>query len=146
MDALNQAGQTPAVPQKQDTPAPAPKETPVAEPKEKFEKTKVADPHKMTGIWKAVDGGSKTLFAGFGLGSGAVGGFAIGGALGTGANIITALFKSSLTLAGATSAGLFGGIVGACLFGVCGMLGGYQFGHGIVKGAHSLYEKFAHQG
>lgn len=137
MDAVNQAGQTPVVPNPQEAPREVPKETSVAEPKDSFKKqTPVA---KMTGLWKVAGNASKTLFTGFGFGSGLVGGFAIGGAIATTGNVIQALFRQSLTMAGATSAGLTGGIIGAAIFGISGALGGYQFGHAIVKGAHKLY-------
>ena len=140
MDALNPAASTPVTPPVQQTPAKEEKEAPAAVQNDSFHKTPVAKPGKLTGLWKAASGASKTLFAGFGLGSGAMGGFAIGGAVASTGNLLSGLFTHSLTMAGVTSAGLTGGIVGGVLFGVCGMLGGYGFGNAIIKGAHKIYE------
>lgn len=134
MDAITPGGQTPVAPQAPQ--APKAEEKQVETPKDSFKQTPVANKDKLTGIWKGANAASKSLFAGFGFGSGAVGGFAIGGAIGTTGNVISSLFQHSLTMAGATGAGLTGGIIGGVIFGLCGMIGGYQFGSLPVKLAH----------
>jgi hypothetical protein len=123
----------------QDKPAPS-VEKKAADPKDSVHLTGT-----MSKPWKAAQGASKTLFAGFGLGSGAVGGFAVGGAIGTTGNVIQSLFHHSLTMAGATGAGLTGGIIGAVVFGACGTMGGFQFGEKIVDFAHWVAGKFTHE-
>jgi len=110
-------------------------ETAAASPKDGFKKNDVEST-----IWKGVKGFGKTLGAGFGLGSGAAGGFAVGGTVAAAGFSLSSLFSHSFTLAGAGSAGLTGGIVGAVVFGACGMMGGYQIGDKVIEGAHKLYD------
>jgi|GEM_PF-1723656 len=110
-------------------------EAAAAAPKDGFKKNDVESK-----IWKGVKGFGKTLGAGFGLGSGAAGGFAIGGTVAATGFSLASLFSHSFTLAGAGSAGLVGGVAGAVVFGACGMLGGYQIGDKVVEGAHKLYD------
>jgi hypothetical protein len=138
MDAGKVIGPSVPLTTPQTQPAPA-AEKKAADPKDSVQLT-----GSMSKPWKAAKGASKTLFAGFGLGSGAVGGFAVGGAIGTTGNVIQSLFHHSLTMAGATGAGLTGGIIGGVVFGACGMLGGYQFGEKIVDAAHWIAGKFTH--
>lgn len=138
---INASGQLPAAPVTQPTTPPAAKEEkPAVEPKDSFKPTPKAKAQSLSGPWKAASGFSKSLFAGFGTGSGAVGGFAIGGAIGATGNILNGLFTHSLTMTAATGAGLTGGIVGAVIFGACGMIGGYQFGSVLVKGIHKAVD------
>lgn len=100
---------------------------------------------KLTGIWKAADAFGKTLGAGFGLSSGAAGGFVIGGAVAASGSLISGLLNHTAALSSAGAAGLTGGIVGAVVFGACGMLGGYNISSIAVHGLHKAVDFISDQ-
>ncbi|MDQ7824350.1 MAG: hypothetical protein RDV48_16225 [Candidatus Eremiobacteraeota bacterium] len=136
MDSIGRiSGQNVPLSQTQDQAPAAPQKE--AAPKDSFKKAEKSTHDK---VWKGIKGFSKTLFAGFGMGSGAVGGFTIGGAIAATGNIISGLFTHSLTMAAASSAGITGGVIGAVVFGACGMMGGYQFGDVAAGAAHKAYD------
>lgn len=76
---------------------------------------------------------TRTVLSGFGLGSGLVGGAVIGSGVAAGGDMMAGLVGHSLSWAAVTTAAKVGGIVGAALFGVAGMYGGWNLASGIIK-------------
>jgi hypothetical protein len=76
---------------------------------------------------------TKTVLAGFGLGSGLVGGAAAGAGIGGGGGALSGLLGNSLSWASVTTGAKVGGVVGAVLFGVAGTYGGWTFASGLIK-------------
>ena len=82
----------------------------------------------------------KYVGAGFGGGAGAVGGFAIAGTAMAAGNLMTGLLSHSLTMAAMTAGTIVAGGAGAALFGIAGLIGGYE----IVNGVATLVGKAYH--
>jgi hypothetical protein len=76
---------------------------------------------------------TKTVLAGFGLGSGLVGGAAVGSGLAAGGDMMSGLVGHSLSWASVSTAAKVGGVVGAAIFGVAGTFGGWSFASGLIK-------------
>ncbi|GEM_PF-1201647 len=81
---------------------------------------------------------TRTVLSGFGLGSGLVGGAVIGSGVAAGGDMMAGLVGHSLSWAAVTTAAKVGGIVGAALFGVAGMYGGWNLASGIIKSSTFL--------
>jgi hypothetical protein len=76
---------------------------------------------------------TKTVLAGFGLGSGVVGGGAVGAGLAGGGELLSGAIGHSLSWAGISTAAKVGGVVGAVIFGIAGTYGGWTFASGLIK-------------
>jgi hypothetical protein len=82
-----------------------------------------------------------TLMSGVGLGSGAAGGGIIGASVASATNLVSGLLAHNVTLTALTAAGLTGGAVGAVIFGVAGMYGGWKVGEWVTDGVRWVYNK-----
>jgi hypothetical protein len=92
-------------------------------------------------IWKGFKTGVKYLSTGFGLGSGAVGGFATIGILSSAGGALLALTTGTAVAALATTAGLVGGGIGAAVFGFAGTMGGYHMAEKLGNLMEAAYHK-----
>jgi len=76
---------------------------------------------------------TRTVLSGFGLGSGLVGGAVIGSGVAAGGDIMAGLVGHSLSWAAVSTAAKVGGVVGAALFGVAGVYGGWSLAGALIK-------------
>jgi len=93
---------------------------------------------KKSALEKTLTAGTKTLCAGWGLGSGIVGGGVGGAAVVGGVDAAANLINGSFEISKVASAAGIGGVAGAAIFGVAGALGGYWIAEKIVAGSKAL--------
>lgn len=82
-----------------------------------------------------------SLMSGIGLGSGVTGGGVIGASVASASSLVSGLLAHNVTLTALTAAGMTGGVVGAAIFGVAGLYGGWKLGEWATDGVRWVYNK-----